>query len=625
MGTCPNVKTLYTLWALVSSYVNKQSVEDVSSPNKLRNEEKFDFIIVGGGSAGCVLANRLSEIDEWNILLLEAGGEEPLEIDVPAFRDYAYHSRIDWDFKTQPQEEVCGGSPCPWPRGKALGGTTVFNSMIYNRGNRRDYDHWAALGNPGWSFKDVLPVFKKSENNLDADIANDTKYHSVGGYLDVERFPYQDKNVYTLIKAYEELGYSQVDFNSDQVTGIMIIQGTQRNGERRSVNRAFLEPVRYVRPNLKVITNVRVTKVLIHSENNTAYGIEYAHELNRTIKGRVLASKEVIVSGGTVNSPQILMYSGVGPQKLLQDLGIKVIKDLQVGENLQDHVSTSGIIFHLNESSRIIPSEEEIKSDISKYTEANRTGPISGTGVNQLEGYIKSRYIPANEDYPDIQYFTYTNIVSDDPNNCTINMTRPLSYYNLVYYQGALVRPYSRGTIKIKSKDPFEDPLIYPNYFKDPRDIDAIIDSLNSGSSLSKTKSLTNAGYVLDKTPRKLCEHYEFGTDPYWICLAKNYTLSLYHPAGTCKMGPSNDSSAVVDSQLRVHGIKRLRVADASIMPTVLSGNLNAGIIMIAEKCADFIKKDWNKTTRQKKQINLVEKTLSKQLNCQMKNISHAL
>jgi choline dehydrogenase-like flavoprotein len=477
-------------------------------------------------------------------------------------------------------------------------------------------------GNIGWDYKDVLPFFKKSENNMDRDTANDTTYHSAGGYLSVGRFPYQDKNVHTFIKGFEELGYSQVDFNSKHVTGVMVIQATQEKGERRSTNRAFLEPLRGIRRNLKVVTNIRVTKVLIDPANTRAYGVEYAYERNRTSTGKILAAKEVIVSGGTVNSPQLLMLSGIGPREVLQGLGIKVIKDLKVGQNLQDHVGAKGITFKLSNASSIVPTGNEVRRHINEYYQTSeRNGPLSGTGVNQLEGYIKSRYISAQVDYPDIQYFAYSDIISDHPEKCTLSITRPLSYYNIIQYRAALVRPNSRGNITINSKDPFAPPLIYPNYFSEPRDLDVIIDAMNSAVNLSKTDALNQAGYYLDTNPLELCRDYKFGTNKYWTCLAKNYTQTLYHPAGTCKMGPSHDTGAVVDPQLRIYGVKGLRVADASVMPRVLSGNLNAGTIMIAEKCADFIKRDYGKSRKEKRQVDNNNKIKSTELTESMRNI----
>jgi choline dehydrogenase-like flavoprotein len=340
--------------------------------------------------------------------------------------------------------------------------------------------------NVGWGYEKVLPYFKKSENNMEKDIAKDITYHSVGGYLDVGRFPCQDKNVRVFINAHKVLGYNEVDFNAENVTGVMVIQATQRYGERKSTNRAFLEPVRYLRKNLKIVTNVRVTKVLINPVKKQAYGVEYAHEKTRTSTGKVLASKEVIVSGGTVRCPQLLMLSGIGPKEVLQELGITVIQDLRVGGNLQDHAGVARFTFNLSESSSIVPTREELKADIQKYIESKRNGPLSGTGVFQSQGYFKSRHIPEAEDYPDIQYLTYSKLFSEDPTACTINITTPLSYHNTITYVSALVRPESRRYITINSTDPFVPPLIYPNYFNDTQDLEAITDALNIVVNLSK-------------------------------------------------------------------------------------------------------------------------------------------
>jgi len=459
-------------------------------------------------------------------------------------------------------------------------------------------------GNDGWGYEDVLPYFKKSENNMDKDIVKDKTHHSVGGYLDVGRFPYQDENVRAIINAYKEMGFSEVDFNANKVTGVMVVQATQRYGERKSTNRAFLEPIRHLRKNLKIVTNVRVTKVLIDPVKKNAYGVEYAHEKTRTSTGKIFASKEVIVSGGTVNSPQLLMLSGIGPKEVLQGLGVTVIKDLRVGENLQDHASVRGLNFNLSESSSIVPTREELMADVQKYIESKRNGPLSGTGIFQLQGYLKSRHIPEAEDYPDIQYIMHPRLFSEDPTACTINITTPLSYYNIIIYYPTLVRPESLGYITINSTDPFVPPLIYPNYFNDTRDLEVIIDALNIAVNVSKTNVLKSAVISLDRNRLDLCKYYEYGTDDYWICLARNYTQTMSHPAGTCKMGPSNDPGAVVDPHLRVHGVKSLRVADASVMPLVVSGNLNAAVIMIAEKCADMIKRDYHKSTAERKQAD---------------------
>ena len=476
-------------------------------------------------------------------------------------------------------------------------------------------------GNVGWGYEDVLHYFKKSENNTDEDIIKDKRYHSVGGYLDVGRYPYQDKNVPVLINAYKELGYSEVDCNADNVTGVMLSQATQRNGERMSTNRAFLEPVRHLRKNLTIVNNVRVTKVLIDPVNKKAYGVEYAHEKRRNSTGMVFASKEVIVSGGTVNSPQLLMLSGIGPKEVLQELNITVIQDLRVGENLQDHASVKCLNFNLSENASTVPTKEKFKADVQKYIELQRNGSLSGPGVYQIQGHLKSRYIPEAEDYPDIQHFMRSKFPSEDPTECTTNFTTPLSYYNIITYLPTLLRPESRGYITINSTCPFDPPLIYPNYFNHRRDLEVIIDALNIVVNVSKTNALKSAGISLNTTGVDLCKYYKYGTDDYWICLARNYTQPMSHPAGTCKMGPSCDPGAVVDPRLKVHGVKSLRVADASVMPLVVSGNLNAAVIMIAEKCADIIKCDHHKCTAERKPNRKTNRKVSDSITCEMKSI----
>lgn len=438
-------------------------------------------------------------------------------------------------------------------------------------------------GNVGWSYEEVLPYFKKSENNIDPDIANNTKYHSVGGYLSVGRFPYEERNAKTIYEAFKEIGYDGIDFNTETHSGVMSVQATQENGERRSTNRAFLEPIRNTRRNLKVVTGVRVTKVLIHAENKTAYGVQYAFEGNRNATGKVFAKKEVIISAGTINSPQLLMLSGIGPKESLAPLGIPIIKDLKVGQNLQDHFTAPGVFFSLNEDARVMPSNEDILIDSLRYSFSRRDSPWASIAACKTVAKINSRYANKLIDNPDIQFIFTTKSSHDE-------MIMPFCYYDQIIVNPLILRPKSRGYLTINTTDPFSQPLIYPNYFKEPEDIDVILESYKVAVELGKTKALTDAGFKVNASflPRR--EDFLSGTSPLW---GPEAVYTLHHQSGTCKMGPKKDAAAIVDPQLKVHGVEGLRVADASIMPYITSGNTNAPCIMIGEKVSDIIKQAW--------------------------------
>ncbi|PSN34475.1 Glucose dehydrogenase [FAD, quinone] [Blattella germanica] len=574
---CMAVSPLQTLMTLVGSLINTQTPSDLRSPLQIKSGDTFDFIIVGAGSAGCVLANRLSEVSDWSILLLEAGGEEPFEADVPGFLGQSWGTRMDWQFHTQPGL-ICGGKPCPVVRGKGLGGSSSINAMLYVRGNKLDYDHWAQLGNTGWDFHQVLQFFKKSENNLDPDISKNKEYHHTEGFQSVSRFPYQDEIVIHLTEAYKEIGLKHVDYNAKQQTGYMVAQATQENGERRSTNKAFLEPVR-TRPNLKIITNVRVTKVLINPKTKTAIGVEYEGEINKNVKGKVYASKDVILSSGAVGSPQLLMLSGIGPSEVLDPLGISVIKNLEVGRNLQDHAAAPGSFYTYGKFTPIETANLFMNS--LQYSYPKRTGPWSSTGANQVVAFAKTKYADKDIDYPDIAiYFITSDAQNKDEQN------------KLVFYPTVL-RPKSRGKITINSTNAFAPPLIYPNYFSNPDDIKIHLESYKIAKDLGNTKIFKQAGYKLNTADIPTEEDFRTGNNPQWKNPANFGFFTNFHLSGTCKMGPLSDSSAVVDPTLRVHGIKKLRVIDVSIMPYLVSGNTNAPTIMIAEKGADMIKKYW--------------------------------
>jgi choline dehydrogenase len=448
------------------------------------------------------------------------------------------------------------------------------------------------LGNYGWGFDDVLPYFKKSENNADPDIAANTEYHAVGGLLNVQRFPYKDKNVPLLVDAFQELGYKTVDINAGTQTGVTLLQFTQKDGIRLSTNRAFIEPFRGNRPNLKVVTNVRVTRVLIHPENKMAYGVEYAWEKHRIISGKVYANMEVIVSSGALKSPHVLMLSGIGPRSDLSSAGIEVIEDLPVGQNLQDHASCLGIEVKLGRQQQTLSSDQNILRDVCEY-ERSRTGPMSGVGSLEVSGYVNSRYTDPTIDYPDIQCFMLPQAVFNTSNG-EVHFKTPFSVYNRITFQPGVMRKKSIGYVTVKNKDPFLQPIIVPNYFSNIEDLNVLIDGCNFVfNNLSNTKVFKDAGISLDTTPLPGCDHLQFGTHEYCGCLARNYTQTLNHFSGTCKMGPDSDPGAVVDPQLRVRGVGHLRVVDASIIPVLGNSNTNAPVIMIAEKASDMIKLAW--------------------------------
>ncbi|KDR14278.1 Glucose dehydrogenase [acceptor], partial [Zootermopsis nevadensis] len=540
---------------------------------------------------------RLSEVTDWKVLLLEAGGEEPDLADVPAFQPFTTNSHLNWYYESVPDSRFCGGKSCAFTTGKGLGGSSLHNEMMYSRGNRRIFDMWEKMGNSGWAFKDVLPHFKKWENNSDPSIAQDTEYHNIGGPQNVGWFPYQDRNVQPLLEAFQEVGYQEVDFNGRNQTGVMRAQFFQKNGARQSSNHAYIKPVRNVRSNLKVITNVRVTKVLINPVTKLTKGVEYVWEHNKDRKGKVFANKEVIISCGAINSPQLLMLSGIGPKRTLRSLGIRVMQDLNVGYNFQTSIKSGGIDLILPDSQAMMPSDEDVLQGILEYYK-NRQGPLSAEGSYQVTAYIPSRYASPFEDLPDLQFGLLPKITFLDATKPDQEWPHiiPYSYYNRISVQPYDVRPNSYGYITINTTDPFSPPLIYPNFFSAEEDLNVLIDGYNFiAKKLSKTKALNNLGIFLDTTPVPECAHFYFGTDSYWNCLSRIYNETSQRYGGSCKMGPSSDRSAVVDPHLKVHGFKNLRVVDASIMPIYVNANTYAVTLMIAEKGASMIKDDWLK------------------------------
>ena len=525
----------------------------------------FDYVVVGAGSAGCVLANRLSANPATRVLLLEAGGEDRnpwIHIPVGYFKTM-HNPALDWCYLTEPDPGIANRR-LQWPRGKVLGGSSSLNGLLYIRGQREDYDHWAALGNAGWGYDEVLPYFIKSEDQERGASA----FHGVGGPQKVSDLRLNRPIADHFVKAAQEAGIPyNADPNAATQEGVSYFQQTAHKGLRWSTARGFLRPARS-RPNLCVETGAHTTRLLF--EGRRATGVEY-------VRGGALrqarANAEVILAAGAIGSPQILQCSGVGAGGLLQGLGIPVVHDLPgVGENLQDHLQVR-LVFKTRERTL----NDEVNSPLNKLWIGLqyllwRTGPLT-LAASQVAIFTRSGPDVAR---PDIQ-FHMQPLSADKPGE---GAHRFSAFTSSV----CQLRPFSRGRIAVRSADTREHPAIHPNYLSDERDHPVVIGGIKVARRIAAAPALA---------PRIVGEHVPgegFQTDAELLEAARQYSQTIYHPAGTCKMG--SDARAVVDARLRVHGLTGLRVVDASIMPEIVSGNTNAPTIMIAEKAADMIRAD---------------------------------
>ena len=567
--------------------------------------DEYDFIVIGAGSAGSVVASRLSEVTDWNVLLVEAGGDPTPTTEAPGFTIANQKTSLDWQYTTLPNNNSCLGfknHQCSWPRGKVLGGSSSINGMLYVRGNRLDYDKWEQLGNPGWSYDDVLPLFKKSEGNRDKKYVDEHTdgiyYHSADGLLSVEEFNKNSLEPY-LFDAVKELGYTILeDINGLNQLGFAHIQGTLLNATRCNTAKAFLNPFKN-RTNLHVSKYSQVIKINIDPKSRKALNVTL-----RTAEGKVLDikfKKEVIVSAGAINSPQILMLSGIGPEEHLQEHGIDVVQDLQVGKNLQDHLLFIGSVFTVNKGTDFGIPPLAYDDAMYEYL-TRRKGPYS-TVSTSFTGFIRSSY--AKDDSPDLQFLpflswskdynglqTFANDVgfTDETFN---SLQKMIEHKDVFILAPTLLHPNSTGEILLNSSDPFDKPIIRDGYLTQEIDIKILLEGINFSTKLMKTKAMQKKDMTREKLFVEGCEGIEFDTEDYWVCLLRQVGTTVYHPVGTCKMGPSSDPNAVVDSTLKVYGVSGIRVIDASIMPNTVSGNTNAPTIMIGEKGSDLVKKDW--------------------------------
>jgi choline dehydrogenase len=526
------------------------------SSSKLSPDNSFDYVVVGAGSAGCVLANRLSEDPSVQVLLLEAGPEDtPDAIRVPAIFSSLFGSEVDWDYRLEQQTHYQGSTI--YPRGKTLGGSSSINLMVYIRGNRADFDGWSERGCAGWDYDSVLPYFIKAENNSRLG----EPLHGQRGPLHVEDRMFTHELSLNWIGAANEWGLASTeDFNCASQIGSGAYQVTCHQGWRWSSADAYLRPA-LARPNLTVQVNAHATKILM--DGGRATGVAYVHD---GTEATAYAGAEVILCGGAINSPQLLLLSGIGPGDQLRALGIDVKADLPgVGENLHDHTITP-IVWATQDSTDLL--EMANPENLSLWQD-RRGGPFTSNG-GEVGGFVSSN----GDAIPNIQFIGGPTSFVDHG-----RFSPPLPNFTM---NAAPTHPRSRGRLWLDSPDPQKPPRIDPSYFADPADLDDVVTGLRAAIEIAQQPSFRKFVKGVNLPTESSLDRAALADH------ARNWSQTEYHAVGTCAMGV--DERAVVDTDLKVRGVEGLRVADASVMPAIISGNTNAATVMIAEKGADHIK-----------------------------------
>ncbi len=525
----------------------------------------FDYLIIGGGSAGCVLAARLTQDPTVRVALLEAGPRDSsVLLHCPAgLALLAKTGQFNWQFSTVPQAGLNGRRGYQ-PRGKVLGGSSSVNAMIYTRGHRRDYDDWAAAGNPGWAYDEVLPFFKRAEDNARGADA----FHATGGPLHVMDLRSPNPFSPRFVAAAEQAGYPlNPDFNGAQQEGVGLYQVTHRNGERHSAAKGYLTP-QLSRPNLQLITDVQVTRILL--QGRRAMGVEYLQDGELR---QLQATREVLLCAGALQSPQLLMLSGIGPHDHLQSVGIATQHHLPgVGRHLQDHVDVVQVVdapglhdlFGLS-----LPGAWRMLQGVREWRR-HRRGMLT-TNFAEAGGFVKSR---PEEAIPDLQLHFVVGKLLDHG--------RTTVFGHGYSCHVCLLRPASRGSVQLASKDPLAPPLIDPNFLGEQDDVVRLVRGFQRMRHILAQPALAGFGGKELAASAAACSETEI---EHYI---RNHADTIYHPAGSCRMGPG--PMDVVDARLRVHGLQGLRVVDASIMPALVGGNTNAPVIMIAEKAAEMLR-----------------------------------
>lgn len=489
-----------------------------------------------------------------------------------------------------------------WPHGKMLGGSSSINAMMYKRGNRRDFDRWAELGNVGWEWNNVVEYFKKSEDNRSPEIAADRKHHSTGGPLKVTSFSITEPAAKQMTNGLIDMGYEMIgDINADKYLGLVLAQGTiDEHGRRSSTAKAFLVPA-MDRPNLHIIKYAHVTTLDFNADKSVAR-VNFVVGESDKIEMSARAKKEYVMSAGALGTPQILLNSGVGPKDELAKFNIQSIVHLPVGRNLQDHVLVP-YFMSIKHATTSPFTMDEMLMEYYKYLMASG-GLLATLGGMGVVGYVNTLN---DSEYPDVQFFMM-NYKRNDPNLMLIfssfgyqdevidSLRKENEQHEIAGLLFIILNPKSVGRIELKSTDPMDSPKFVSNYLEHPDDVETLMRGINIGRKLVHAKALKPSEFTEFRPHIPGCANEMLDTDDYWRCYIRHLSSTVYHPTGTSKMGPDGDQSAVVDSRLKVKGVKGLRVIDAGIMPNIVSANTNAPSIMIGEKGADFIKEDWAKT-----------------------------
>ncbi|XP_033329045.2 glucose dehydrogenase [FAD, quinone] [Megalopta genalis] len=574
-------------------------------------KKDFDFVIVGGGTAGSVVARRLAEVDDWDVLLIEAGKDASPTSEVPGFLMTLPNTAEDYAYKTEQQPGVCQGNKnkrCGWHKGKALGGSSVINAMLHAFGNDRDYNQWEEQGNEGWGYENMLRYLRKATNCPPEYIAEFGDRHcGTNGPMSIRSYNYSDTIQQELfLDAAREMGVGVLEpVVSDRYIGLGRAFGTMDNGERMNAAKAFLSPIRN-KKNLYVMKSTRADKVLL--KDDKAVGVRVTSE---GLAIDITASKEVILSAGSIASPQLLMLSGIGPKKHLEDMGIQIVADLPVGKNLQDHVLWPGILIsYVNETTA--PPSSSFGLDLAYNYLVHKAGELAAVCVN-LMGFANLEDLGLDSEkpyagtlkYPDIQFHfghfprwiplkiasVYDMVNAED--EIVQEVTKMIMEGDIVLAASTLLQPKSRGVLELRSTDPADSMKIYANYLAEREDLEILLKSVDFIKALTQTPTLKKYNMTLRHFNLPGCRDKLPDSREYWECNIRQIASSVYHHVGTAKMGTKGDPTAVVDSRLRVHGVQRLRVIDASIMPNIVSGNTNSPTMAIAEKGADMMKEDW--------------------------------